>query len=79
MLQLQFPKSHQELPKKTSSVQLGTSSRSPKDMTSFEWALKYQDDLRGLILILGKITRPEVIQGGNIFSYGKVHITCFST
>ena len=41
------------------SMHLGKSSRSPKDMMSFEWALKYKEESRRLILSLGKTTRPE--------------------
>ena len=41
-------------------------------MTSFEWALKYQEDLLRLLLILGKFTGPGIVQGGHVFTYRKV-------
>ena len=55
-----------------SNLQLGTSSKPLKDMTSFEWAFNYQEESRTLLLSLGKTDGPGVLKGGHVFSYGKV-------
>ena len=57
---------------KTNSAQLASSSTTLKDMSSFEWAIKYQDNNRRVILYLGKIIGASVILGGDMFSYGKI-------
>ena len=61
-----------EVSHKTSSVQLGSSLSTLKDMSSFEWAMKYQENNRRVILYLGKTTRTCVVSRGHMFSYGKM-------
>ena len=56
---------------RTSSAQLGSSSSTIQDMSSFEWAMKYQEKIRRVILYLGKTT-TSVVSRGHMLSYGKV-------
>ena len=51
---------------------MGGASLALKDISSFEWVLKYKKDHRHLLLCLGNKIGTSVILGGHVFSYGKV-------
>ena len=41
-------------------------------MSSFQWALQYQEKAKRLLLSLEKIVGDGVIQAGHAFTYGKI-------
>ena len=41
-------------------------------MSSFEWAMKYNETNRRVILYLGKTTGTGVVSEGHMFSYGRM-------
>jgi hypothetical protein len=47
-------------------------SHGPKDMTQFEWSLRYQEQASRFILILGMVMGDGVIKSDHVFSYGRV-------
>jgi hypothetical protein len=59
-------------PVRPSQRQVEHASNGTKDMTPFEWSLRYQEQASRLILLLGKVTGDGVIKSGHVFSYGKV-------
>ena len=48
---------------------MGSSSSTLKDMSSFEWAMKYQENNTWVILYLGKTQGTCVVSGGHMLSY----------
>ena len=58
--------------KKTSSTDLVGTSIAVKDMTSFECAIRYHENARKLLLLLGKITGQGIFERGHAFTYGKI-------
>ncbi len=57
---------------KLSSLSKPEASNNPKDMTSFEWALQYQEASKRLVLVLGKTAGEGIIKSGRVFPYGKM-------
>ena len=56
----------------TSNLTATGSSKIPKDMSSFEWALHYHEKAKRLLLLLGKTVGDGVIEAGHAITYGKV-------